>query len=141
VPPCGCWELNSRPLEDQSVFLIPEPSFQPLLFYFLKGYLYLLMSECISCVFFWILAQKLRIFKIQSAKHMKLKKKEDQRVDTLLFLKMGNKYLWKESQRQSLKLRLKEGPSRDCPTPDPSHIQSPNPDTIAYASKILLTGP
>jgi hypothetical protein len=24
---------------------------------------------------------------------------------------------------------------------DPSHIQPPNPDTIAYASKILLTGP
>ncbi|KRY63567.1 hypothetical protein T11_17367 [Trichinella zimbabwensis] len=24
---------------------------------------------------------------------------------------------------------------------DPSHIQPPNPDTIAYARKILLTGP
>ena len=30
----------------------------------------------------WILAQKLRIPKIQFAKHMKLKKKEDQSVDT-----------------------------------------------------------
>jgi hypothetical protein len=29
----------------------------------------------------WILAQKLRIPKIQFAKHMKLKKKEDQSVD------------------------------------------------------------
>jgi hypothetical protein len=25
-PPCGCWELNSGPLEEQSVFLTAEPS-------------------------------------------------------------------------------------------------------------------
>jgi hypothetical protein len=35
----------------------------------------------------WILAQKLRILKIQFAKHMKLKK-EDQSVDTLFLLRM-----------------------------------------------------
>jgi hypothetical protein len=28
-PPCGCWELNSGPLEEQSVFLTAEPSLQP----------------------------------------------------------------------------------------------------------------
>jgi hypothetical protein len=28
-PPCGCWELNSGPLEEQSVFLTFEPSLQP----------------------------------------------------------------------------------------------------------------
>jgi hypothetical protein len=28
-PPCGCWELNSGPLEEQSVLLITEPSLQP----------------------------------------------------------------------------------------------------------------
>ena len=39
----------------------------------------------------WILAQKLRITKIQFAKHMKLKKKEDQSVDTSSLLRMGNK--------------------------------------------------
>jgi hypothetical protein len=39
----------------------------------------------------WILAQKLRIPKIQLAKHMKLKKKEDQSVDTSFLLRMGNK--------------------------------------------------
>jgi hypothetical protein len=39
----------------------------------------------------WILAQKLRISKIQFAKHMKLKKKEDQSVDTSFLLRMGNK--------------------------------------------------
>jgi hypothetical protein len=31
-PPCGCWELNSEPLEEQSVLLAAEPSLQPDLF-------------------------------------------------------------------------------------------------------------
>ena len=39
----------------------------------------------------WILAQKLRIPKILFAEHMKLKKKEDQSVETFLFLRMRNK--------------------------------------------------
>jgi hypothetical protein len=38
-----------------------------------------------------ILAQKFRIPKIQFTKHMKLKKKEDQSVDTSFLLKTGNK--------------------------------------------------
>jgi len=29
-PPCGCWYLNSGPLEEQSVLLTPEPSLQAL---------------------------------------------------------------------------------------------------------------
>jgi hypothetical protein len=29
-PPCGCWELNSGPPEDQSVLLTTEPSLQPV---------------------------------------------------------------------------------------------------------------
>ena len=33
-PPCGCWELNSGPLEEQSVLLTSEPSLQPLCFSF-----------------------------------------------------------------------------------------------------------
>jgi hypothetical protein len=33
-PPCGCWELNSGPLEEQSVLLSTEPSLQPTLFFF-----------------------------------------------------------------------------------------------------------
>ena len=28
-PPCGCWELNSGPLKEQSVLLTTEPSLQP----------------------------------------------------------------------------------------------------------------
>jgi hypothetical protein len=39
----------------------------------------------------WILAQKLRIPKIQFAKHKKIKKKEDQRVDTSFLLRIGNR--------------------------------------------------
>jgi hypothetical protein len=27
--PCGCWDLNSGPLEEQSVLLPAEPSLQP----------------------------------------------------------------------------------------------------------------
>jgi hypothetical protein len=39
----------------------------------------------------WILAQRLRISKIQFAKHMKLKKEEDQSVDTSILFRRGNK--------------------------------------------------
>ena len=39
----------------------------------------------------WILAQKLRMPKIQFAKDMKLKNKEDQSVDTLILIRRGNK--------------------------------------------------
>ena len=28
-PPCGCWELNPGPLEEQPVLLTAEPSHQP----------------------------------------------------------------------------------------------------------------
>jgi hypothetical protein len=38
----------------------------------------------------WLLAQKLKIPKIQFTKHMKLKK-EDQSVDISFLLRMGNK--------------------------------------------------
>ena len=39
----------------------------------------------------WTLAQKLRIPKIQFAKHKKIKKKKDQSLDTLFLLRIGNK--------------------------------------------------
>jgi hypothetical protein len=39
----------------------------------------------------WILAQKLRVPKINFAKHMKLEKKEDQSVNTSIFLRRANK--------------------------------------------------
>jgi hypothetical protein len=43
-------------------------------------------------------------YKVQFAKHMKLKKNEDQSVDTLPLLRIGNNHPWKELQRQSLEL-------------------------------------
>ena len=45
----------------------------------------------ITIVFKWLLAQKLKIPKILLAKHMKLKKKEEQSVDNLPLLRIGNK--------------------------------------------------
>jgi hypothetical protein len=43
---------------------------------------------------------------MQFAKHIKLKKSEDQSVDTLCpFLELETKHPWKELQRQSLELR------------------------------------
>jgi hypothetical protein len=38
-PPCGCWKLNSGPLEEQSVLLTTEPSLQPLVLFFERGFL------------------------------------------------------------------------------------------------------
>ena len=29
-PPCGCWELNSGPLEEQAMLLTTEPSLQSI---------------------------------------------------------------------------------------------------------------
>ena len=39
-PPCGCWELNSGPLEEQAMLLTTEPSLQPSYFSlkFLSGW-------------------------------------------------------------------------------------------------------
>ena len=42
-------------------------------------------------IMYWILVQKLGIPKIQFTNHMKLKKKEDQSVDTSILLRRGNK--------------------------------------------------
>ena len=67
---------------------------------------------------------------------MKLKKKEDQSVDTSFLLRLGNKM---EGVTET-KFRA-EMEERGCPPGDPSHNQLPNADTIAYTSKILLIGP
>ena len=46
----------------------------------------------------------------------------------------------KEMQGQKLGQRLKERLSRDCPPGDPSHVQTPNPNTIVNAKMGLQTG-
>jgi hypothetical protein len=33
-PPCGCWELNSGPLEGQPLLLTSEPALQPNVYKF-----------------------------------------------------------------------------------------------------------
>jgi hypothetical protein len=84
----------------------------------------------------WILAQKLRILKIQFAKHIKLKKKEDQSMDTLILLRRGNK-IPMEGVTETKFGAETEGVT--APSGDPSHKQTPNTDTIVDANKCLLT--
>jgi hypothetical protein len=62
-----------------------------------------------------ILAQKVGIPKIQFTKHLKLKKKEGQSVDTSVLVRRGNK-IPMEGVTESSEQRLKERPSRDCLT-------------------------
>jgi hypothetical protein len=47
---------------------------------------------------------------------MKPKKKEDQNVDASVLLRRVYKYSQEEIWRKSVEQRLKERPSRDCPT-------------------------
>jgi hypothetical protein len=61
------------------------------------------------------LAQKLRIPKIQFAKHMKLKKKEDQSVDTSFLLRMGNKVPMKRVTETKFRAEPEETTIRRLP--------------------------
>ena len=73
---------------------------------------------------------------------MKLKKNEDQSVDTLPLLRIGNKTPNGRSYRDkiwSCDERMDHLVIAICR--DPPHNQLPNADTIAYTSKILLKGP
>ena len=70
----------------------------------------------------WILAQNLGPPKIQFTDHMKLKKRKTKVWILQSFLEGGTKYPWEEIQRLSVEQRLKERPSRDCPTWVPVHI-------------------
>jgi hypothetical protein len=88
----------------------------------------------------WILAQKHRIPKIQFAKH-KIKKRKDQWVDTSFFLRIGNKIPMKGVTETKFGAKMKEWTIQRLPHPGIHPIICPNPDTIAYASKILMEGP
>ena len=69
---------------------------------------------------------------------MKLKKKEDQNVDTLPLLRLGNKTPMDGVTETNFgaETNLETAIPRN-----PSDNQPPNADSIAYASKILLKGP
>jgi hypothetical protein len=72
----------------------------------------------------------------------KSKKKEDQRVDASFLLRMGNKIPMVGVTEKKFGA-VTEGRTiqRVLYLGYLSHKQPPNPDTIAYANKILLTGP
>jgi hypothetical protein len=73
---------------------------------------------------------------------VKLKKKEDQIVDTWFLLRMGNKIPMEGITETKFRAHTEERTIQRLPHHgDPSHILPPNPDTIAYGRKILLTGP
>ena len=52
-PPCGCWKLNSGPLEEQSVLLTAELSLQPLLsvFNIRKHFVVVFNDDVLCCLF------------------------------------------------------------------------------------------
>ena len=73
---------------------------------------------------------------------MKLKKNEDQSVNTLPLLRIGNKAPMEgvtETKFGAEKKRMDH--LETTISRDPSHYQLPKADTIAYTSKILLKGP
>ena len=87
-----------------------------------------------------ILEQKVKIPKIQFSKH-KLKKKEDESMDTSFLLRMGKNTHGRNYKVWSWDRRERKDYPETVPHGDLSHKQPSNPDTIAYASKIFLTGP
>ena len=73
---------------------------------------------------------------------MKLKKNEDQSVDTLPLLRIGNKTPMEGVTETKFGAEIERMDHLETAiSGDPSHNQLPNADTIAYTSKILLKGP
>jgi hypothetical protein len=70
---------------------------------------------------------------------MKLKKKEDQSVDTSILLRRGNNIPMEGVIKTKFGAET-EGMTETAPFGDLSNKQPPNPDTIADANKSLLTG-
>jgi hypothetical protein len=69
-------------------------------------------------------------------------KKEEQSVDTSFLLRIRNKIPMEGVTETKFGAKMKGWTIQRLPHHgDPSHNQQPNPDTIAYASKILLEGP
>ena len=66
---------------------------------------------------------------------MKPKKEGRPNVDTSVLPRRGNNYSQDEIWRQSMEQRLRKGQLETTPPGDPSHIQSPNLDTIVDAQK------
>jgi hypothetical protein len=50
-PPCGCWDLNSGPLEEQSTLLTTEPAHQPLMCIFMSVCAHVYVGVCTRICF------------------------------------------------------------------------------------------
>jgi hypothetical protein len=70
---------------------------------------------------------------------MKPRKKKTKLWVLQSFLEGGTNYSREEIWGQSLEQRLRKGHPETAPPGDPSHIQTPNPDTIADRSLIWLS--
>jgi hypothetical protein len=72
---------------------------------------------------------------------MKLKKKEGQSVDTSILLRSGNKIPMEGVTERKFRPESEGMTIQKLQLPaDPSHKHPSNPDNIADANKILLTG-
>ena len=90
----------------------------------------------------WIIAQKLRIPKIQFAKHKKIKKKEDLLVDTSFLLRIGNKIPVEGVTEAKFGAKTKGWTIQRLPHPGIHPIISHQIQTLLHnARKILLKGP
>jgi len=86
----------------------------------------------------WILGQKFRMPNIKFTDHMKLKKKKTKMWMLQSFLEGGTKYRKKYRNKEWSRVWRKGHPG-SAPPGDTSHMQPPNPVTIADAKKCLLT--
>jgi hypothetical protein len=80
----------------------------------------------------WILAQKLKISKIQFAKHKKIKKKEDLRVDTSFLLIIGNKISIKRVTERKFGAKRKGWTNQRLPHPGIHPIISHQTQTLLH---------
>ena len=90
----------------------------------------------------WILIQKLRIPQIQFAKHKKIKKKEDQCVDTSFLLRIANKIPMEGVKETKFRAEMKGWTIQRLPHLGIHPIISHQTQTLLHsASKILMKGP
>ena len=90
----------------------------------------------------WILAQKHRTPKIKFVKHKKIKKREDQWVDTSFLLRIGNKMPMKGVTETKFGAKMKGWTIQRLPHLGIHPIISHQTQTLLHnARKILLKGP
>jgi hypothetical protein len=68
---------------------------------------------------------------------MKLKKKENQGVDSLVLLRSGNKITMRGDAETTCEAETEGMIPKTAPPGDPSHKQPPKPDTIVDSNKIF----